>query len=129
MWGGGCCRLSCLLSGDLETRGYLLGNLVAHHTHHFLLALVLDAGGWGLHLHLHVPHGRFFLGLELLEGKQVNQLLILLIHLRQRLRLVPVGVYFLVNVANYAADAVCHGGTLRGCSVNELSEGHLSLLL
>jgi hypothetical protein len=79
----------------------LLSKLVLGELQDFLLALLCDGAGLLLHLQLHVARCGFLLGLELLQGEEVYQLLILLVHLHELLRVVPVCVYAVLDLRVY----------------------------
>jgi hypothetical protein len=89
----------------------LLGNLVTSQPHNFLLTLLRNSRRLTLllgHSHLYLTGSGFLLGLNLLQRKQVNQLLTLPILLHQLLRLPTERVYFILEGA---INTVCHGGT------------------
>jgi hypothetical protein len=75
----------------------LLHHLLLRHVEEFSFALLFDRLGLLLHLQLHVTRGGFLLGLELLQRKEVYQLLVLLIPLHELLRIAPVCVHFALN--------------------------------
>jgi hypothetical protein len=82
---------SSTLLGNLTD---LLGDFLLSQTHHFLLALLRNCGLLLLaRCHLHGTYSGFLLRLQLLESKQVDKLLRLLIPLHQSLRVPTVCVH------------------------------------
>jgi hypothetical protein len=102
---------SSTLLGNLTD---LLGDFLLSQTHHFLLALLRNGGLLLTRCHLHGTYSGFLLRLQLLESKQVDKLLRLLIPLHQSLRIPTVCVHptrdFLVD----HGMASPQGGLLRG---------------
>jgi hypothetical protein len=64
-----------------------------------------------LHLGLHLTGHRVLLGLQLLEGKQIQQLLAHLVALLQRLRITTVGIHAALD---FLVNAHSHGDTPLG---------------
>jgi hypothetical protein len=94
-----------LLLFTLQNALRLFSQLVLSHLHDFLLALLCNGAGLLLHLHLDLALRGFLLGLEFLQGKQVYQLFVLLIHLHQLLGLTTIRVY---SVRNLRVDTFVH---------------------